>query len=159
MEPLSIVVAMTPDRVIGKDGGLPWHIPEDLRHFREVTTGHSIIMGRKTHDSIGRALPGRQNIIITRRTGARFEGCEVVDTLEGAIKLARRGGDLEPMVIGGASIYRLALPLCTRIYLTEVAQEVDGDTFFPEIDWAEWKEAARRFGRGVTYRTMDRQCT
>jgi dihydrofolate reductase len=160
MEQLAIVVAMNAERVIGKAGGLPWHIPEDLKHFRQVTTGHSIIMGRKTHDSIGRALPGRQNIVISRRMNAQFVGCEVVDTLEGAIKLARRHGDDEPMVIGGASIYVLALPLCTRIYLTEVNQQVDGDTFFPEIDFSQWHETARRFGdSGVTFKTLERRCT
>ena len=160
MEPLSIVVAMTPDRVIGKNGGLPWHIPEDLKHFRSVTMGHPIIMGRVTHDSIGRALPGRDNIVISRRTGARFEGCKVVDSLEDAIKLARRSGDPEPMIIGGASIYTLALPLCTRIYMTEVKQQVDGDTFFPELDLSQWRESARRFGEsGVTFKTLERRCT
>ncbi len=159
MEPLSIIVAMNADRVIGKAGGLPWHIPEDLKHFRRVTKGHSIIMGRKTHDSIGRALPKRQNIVISRRINARFEGCDVVDTLQGAIKLARRNGDTEPMVIGGASIYSLALPLCTRIYLTLVDQKVDGDTFFPEVDFSEWNETARRFGQGVTFKTLERRCT
>ena len=160
MEQLSIVVAMTRSAFIAKAGGLPWHIPEDLKHFRRVTTGHSIIMGRKTHDSIGRALPGRQNIVISRRMNAQFEGCEVVDTLEGAIKLARRSGDDEPMVIGGASIYTLALPLCTRIYMTEVNQPVDGDTFFPEIDLSQWRETARRFGDGgVTFKTLERICT
>jgi len=157
MDPLAIVVAMTEDRVIGKNGGLPWHLPEDLKHFREVTMGHAIIMGRKTHDSIGRALPGRENIVITRRVDARFEGCKVVDTIEGAIAAARRGGDEEPRVIGGSSIYALALPLCTRIFLSEVHQEVDGDTFFPEVDWADWTETARRFGQGVTYRTLERR--
>ena len=160
MDPLSIVVAMNQDRVIGKDGGLPWHIPEDLKHFREVTTGHAIIMGRVTHDSIGRPLPNRHNIVISRRMNAQFAGCDTVDTLEGAIKLARRQGDTEPMIIGGASIYTLALPLCTRIYMTEVDMQVDGDTFFPEIDLSEWRETARRFGRsGVTFKTLERICT
>jgi len=152
---LALVVAMTPDRVIGLDGDMPWHIPEDLRHFRRVTMGHAIIMGRKTHESIGRALPGRQNIVITRQKDAHFEGCEVVHSLEEAIALARANGDLEPRVVGGGAIYALALPHATKLFLTEVDMSVDGDTFFPEYQPERWAETDSRQGEGVLYRTLE----
>lgn len=154
--PLAIVVAMTPERVIGRDGGLPWHIPEDLRHFRRVTMGHAILMGRTTHESIGRALPGRTNVVITRQRDSTFADCAVAHSLDEAIALARNGGDDEPRVIGGGTIYALALPLATRLFLTEVQRQVDGDTFFPEVDWTEWNEVDRRQGDGVVYRTLER---
>ena len=155
--PLAIVVAMTPSRVIGKDGDLPWHIPEDLRHFRRVTMGHAILMGRTTHESIGRALPGRTNVVITRQRDKTFEGCLVAHGLQEAIDMARSGGDEEPRVIGGGAIYALALPLATRLLLTEVQMDVQGDTFFPEIDWNEWEEVDCRTGDGVRYRTLERK--
>jgi len=156
MQPLAIVVAMTPDRVIGKDGDLPWHIPEDLRHFRRVTMGHAILMGRTTHESIGRALPGRTNVVITRQTDSAFAGCAVAHSIEEAIAIARAGGDDEPRIIGGGTIYEQALPLATRLYLTEVQMDVEGDTFFPEVDWSQWREADRREGDVVVYRTLER---
>ena len=154
--PLALVVAMTPDRVIGLNGDLPWHIPEDLKHFRRVTMGHAIIMGRVTHESIGRPLPGRQNIVITRQGGAHFDGCQVAGSLDEALKLAREAGDDEPRVVGGGAIYALALPLATKLFLSEVDMDVSGDTYFPEIDPGEWTEVDRREGQGVVYRTMER---
>jgi dihydrofolate reductase len=154
--PLAIVVAMTTERVIGLNGSMPWHIPEDLRHFRRVTMGHAIIMGRTTHESIGRALPGRTNVVITRQRDRTFAGCEVAHSLDAAIAIARDGGDEEPRIIGGGTIYALALPLATRLILTEVGLKVAGDTFFPDVDWAEWTEVARRPGEGVVYRTLER---
>ena len=154
--PLAMVVAMTPDGVIGLDGDMPWHIPEDLKHFRRVTMGHAIIMGRVTHESIGRALPGRQNIVITRQEGATFEGCDVVNTLESAIDMARQAGDEEPRIVGGGAIYALALPLATKLFLTEIKMDVAGDTFFPSYDPDEWSEVDRREGEGVVYRTLER---
>ena len=154
--PLAMVVAMTPDRVIGMDGDMPWHIPEDLKHFRRVTMGHAIIMGRVTHESIGRALPGRQNIVITRQQDAAFEGCDVVNSLDAAIAAAREAGDAEPRIVGGGAIYEMALPLATKLFLTEVAMDVAGDTFFPAYDPDEWTEVDRREGEGVVYRTLER---
>ena len=150
-----MVVAMTADRVIGKDGGMPWHIPEDLKHFRRVTMGHAIIMGRKTHESIGRALPRRRNIVITRQQGAAFEGCDVAHSIEDAIAMARAGGDDEPRIVGGGVIYELALPLATKLYVSEVALDVDGDTHFPPFDPEQWTETERRAGEGVVYRTLE----
>ena len=150
-----MVVAMTADRVIGKDGGMPWHIPEDLKHFRRVTMGHAIIMGRKTHESIGRALPRRRNIVITRQRDAVFEGCDVAHSIEDAIAMARAGGDDEPRIVGGGVIYELALPLATKLYVSEVALDVDGDTHFPPFDPEQWTETERRAGEGVVYRTLE----
>jgi dihydrofolate reductase len=155
MSPLALVVAMTADRVIGKDGGMPWHIPEDLKHFRRMTMGHSIIMGRKTHQSIGRALPRRRNIVITRNPDAQFEGCDVAHSLDEAIVMARAGGDDEPRIVGGGAIYELALPLATKLIVTEVGMTVDGDTHFPVYDPARWTETERREGEGVVYRTLE----
>jgi len=156
MLPLALVVAMTPDRVIGLNGDMPWHIPEDLKHFRRVTMGHTIIMGRKTHESIGRALPRRQNIVITRNKDARFEGCTVAHSLEEAIQLARDTGDDEPRVIGGGTIYTLALPIATKLFLSEVELDVEGDTYFPSFERADWTEVASKQGDGVIYRTLER---
>jgi len=156
VKPLAIVVAMAENRVIGKDGGLPWHIPEDLEHFRRVTTPHAIIMGRKTHLSIGKALPGRRNIVITSKPEQIAPGCEVASSLEAAIELARTEDDA-PRIVGGAQVYAAALPLATQIFLTEVSREVEGDTLFPAIDEADWVESERREGDGVVYRTLVRR--
>ena len=151
-----MVVAMTADRVIGLNGDMPWHIPEDLKHFRRVTMGHAIIMGRVTHESIGRALPRRQNIVITRQQDATFDGCDVVNTLDAAISMAREAGDDEPRIVGGGAIYALAMPLATKLFITEVDMDVAGDTFFPNHDPDEWTEIERREGTGVVYRTLER---
>ena len=143
MRELALVVAMNQERVIGVDGGLPWHFSEDLKHFRRITTGHCIIMGRKTWDSLPRALPHRKNIVITRNTELVAQGAVVVSSLEDALVLAQE--DVCPMIIGGATIYDLALPHATIIYLTNVDTKVQGDTFFPVLG-AEWTEISRRKG-------------
>lgn len=153
--PLALVVAMARGGVIGKDGDLPWRISEDMRHFKRVTMGHAIIMGRKTHASIGRPLPGRRNIVVSRSAGA-FEGCESATSLEEAIAMARTS-DGEPRVIGGATIYEQALPLATRIFLTEIQRQFEGDTFF-RFDRAGWREVERREGEtdGVEFVVLER---
>lgn len=156
-EPLALVVAVSANGVIGRDGGLPWHLPEDLRHFRRVTIGHAIIMGRRTWDSIGRPLPRRRSIVVTRQRGLEIPGCEVAHSLDEAIALARAGGDAEPRVVGGAALYQAALPLATRLYLTRVLREVQGDTFFPELDLARWQETERHEGAGAVYLTLERR--
>ena len=156
MKPLVIVVAMANHRVIGAGGTLPWHIPEDLKHFRRITTGHAIIMGRKTHQSIGRALPDRRNIVITSDPSLVAPGCEVAASFEDAVTMARRSDD-SPRVVGGAKVYAAALPLATELRLTEVHRDVDGDTLFPPLDETEWTEAERVEGDGVTYRTLRRK--
>ena len=156
--PLAMVVAMNADRVIGVDGDLPWRIREDLRHFRRVTMGHAILMGRKTWDSIGRPLPGRRNIVISRNRELKIDGAEVVHGLAQAIGLAIQGGDSEPRIIGGATLYEAALPITSRLFLTEVDRVVEGDTFFPDFDRTQWREISRRAGEteGVMFLELER---
>ena len=137
---ISIVVAASANNVIGVNGQLPWRLPEDLQHFKQITMGKPMIMGRTTFESIGRALPGRQSIVLSRQTGFEAEGCDVVTTVEDAIKAA--GDAEEVMIIGGGEIYRQFLPQADRIYLTRVQAEVDGDTLFPEIELDEWEVVA-----------------
>lgn len=155
--PLTLVVAVADDGAIGLRGRLPWRIPEDLKHFKRATMGHAIIMGRKTWDEVGRPLPGRRNIVVSRQAGLRLEGAEVVGSLEAAIALARQT-DPEPCVIGGSAIYAEALPLATKILLTEVHREVEADTFFPPFDRSAWRETARRRGEteDVEFVTLER---
>lgn len=137
---ITLVVAMDARRGIGIDNKLPWHLPEDLAHFKRVTLGHPIIMGRKTFDSIGRPLPGRRNIVVTRNPYWRHEGVEAVGSLEEAVALA---GDEPASVIGGAQIFEGALDLADRMIVTHIEREYDCDTFFPEIDPAKWTATAR----------------
>ncbi len=143
-EPLCLVLAVAKNGVIGKDGQVPWHVPEDLKHFRRSTTGHAVIMGRKTWDEVGKPLPNRRNIVVSRNAALRLDGAEVVPSLEEAIALARTT-DAEPRVIGGAEIYRLALPLATRVLLTEIQLEPEGDTFYT-LDHSGFRETERRAG-------------
>jgi dihydrofolate reductase len=138
---VSIIVATDEQRGIGLRGTLPWRLPEDLRRFKALTMGSPIIMGRRTHDSIGRALPGRHNIVISRRARLRIEGCTVVDSLAAALVAA--GTVPRVFVIGGAEIYRLALPIAETLHLTRVHAIVGADAFFPVLDSAEWLEVAR----------------
>ncbi len=137
---VTIVVAISENHVIGKDNKLLWHLPADLKHFKDITTGHSIIMGRKTYESVGKPLPKRRNIIITRQA-ISIEGCEVVNSVEAALELCK--GEQEVFIVGGAEIYRQSLNLTDRIYLTIVHQTFEGDSFFPEIDPKQWKEVSR----------------
>ncbi|PIW26804.1 MAG: hypothetical protein COW30_13185 [Rhodospirillales bacterium CG15_BIG_FIL_POST_REV_8_21_14_020_66_15] len=142
---VTLVVAMAENRCIGRDGGLPWHISTDLKRFKAVTMGHPMIMGRKTYLSIGRVLPGRPNIIVTRDRGFRVDGAEVVHSLEDALAAAAAHGTGEVMVIGGAEIFAQALPLADRLDICLVHADVPGDTFFPEIDAAHWIETSRTY--------------
>jgi len=137
---VSDVVAISENHVIGKDNKLLWYLPNDLKHFKEITTGHTIIMGRKTYESVGKPLPKRRNIIITRQD-IIIEGCEVVNSIEAALALC--AGEDEVFIVGGAEIYKLAMHLTNRIYLTIVHKKFDGDSFFPEINKQEWKEVSR----------------
>ena len=144
---LSLMVAKASNRVIGRNNKLPWYLPNDLKYFKQVTFGKPVIMGRKTWDSLGKPLPGRTNIVITRQPDFQAEGAKVVATLEEAVTMAENvafiEGQDEAVVMGGAEIYALALPKTDRLYLTEVHAEVDGDTWFPEYDTSEWKEIGR----------------
>lgn len=145
---LSIICAMDENLVIGRKNSLPWHLPEDLKHFKRTTMGNCIIMGRKTFESIGRPLPGRTNIIVTRNRDYEVENARVVDSLGDAIELAENishiDGSDEAFVIGGAELYKHALPLAERLHLTMVHAEVEGDTYFPAIDTSEWLEVSRQ---------------
>ncbi len=135
---ISMIVGMAQNRVIGKDNQLPWHLPADLAWFKKTTMGKPIIMGRKTYESIGKPLPGRQNIVITRSKGLSFNGCDVVNSPSEAIALVTDEPEL--MVIGGALIYELFLPMAERLYITQVHTKVAGDAFFPDYEAAsEWK--------------------
>ena len=137
---ISIVVATSANNVIGVDGGLPWHLPEDLKRFRQITMGKPMIMGRATFESIGRALPGRKSIVLTRQPDFEAEGCVVAPSIEAALKAA--GDADEVMVIGGGEIYRQFLARADRIYLTRLQAELEGDTTFPELDMDEWEVVA-----------------
>ncbi len=144
---LCLIVAMARNRVIGRGGEMPWHLPADLRHFKAVTMGKPLIMGRKTFQSIGRPLPGRTNIVVTRRPDFTIEGIltctDWAATVALAGEIAQRDGVDEIMVIGGGEIYALALPRADRIYLTEVQIDAAGDTVFPEIESGAWRERSR----------------
>lgn len=129
---LSIIAAIAKNGVIGNQGKLPWHLPEDLKHFKETTLGHPIVMGRKTFESIGKPLPGRENIVLTRDQTFQGKGVTVIHSLADAIE---NHPDEEIFVIGGAEIYQLALPLADKLYLTLIDQEFPGDTYFPAIDF------------------------
>lgn len=135
---ISLIAAMAENGVIGRGGQLPWRLKADLTRFKQLTMGHSVIMGRKTWESIGRPLPGRRMIVVTRQVGYGAEGIEVASSLEAALEAARAAGDEEAFVIGGADIYRQALPLVDRLYMTLVLAEVEGDTKFPAVDWDLW---------------------
>jgi dihydrofolate reductase len=136
---LSLVVAMDANRGIGIDNKLPWHLPEDLAHFKRVTMGHPIVMGRKTFESIGRPLPGRRNIIVTRNADWRHEGVETAGSLEEAVALV---GDDSASIIGGAQIFAEALAVADRLIVTHIDKVYACDTFFPEIDHATWTAVA-----------------
>jgi dihydrofolate reductase len=155
--PLALIVAVARNGVIGKDGTLPWHVSEDLKHFKKTTTGHAIIMGRNTHESIGRALPRRRNIVVTRAANAVFPGCEIAHSLEEAIALARTTDEC-PFIIGGASLYEEALPIATELHLTTIDEDVAGDTYFPE-DLSAFEEVQSWDGEttGVVFRVLRRR--
>ncbi len=140
---LSLIVAVAENHVIGNNNQLIWHLPNDLKQFRRLTTGHCIIMGRKTFESIGKPLPNRTSVIISRNPAFKIEGCITVDSLENAISEAKKIENEEAFIIGGAEIYRLSLPLVDKIYLTEVHHSFEGDTTFPEIDKSIWQETHR----------------
>jgi dihydrofolate reductase len=141
---LSIIVATAEQGVIGKDNQLIWHLPEDLKMFRRLTTGHVIIMGRKTFESIGKPLPNRTSIIISRNTDYQVEGCIVVGSLEEAIEKAKEIESEEAFIIGGAQIYALALDMADTVYLTQVHHNFEGDVFFPVLDTNIWTETERK---------------
>lgn len=139
---LSLIVAADEANVIGAKNALPWYLPADLQHFKTVTMGHPIIMGRKTHESIGKALPGRQNIVITHQEGFAAPSCDVVPSLDVAIAKAEEIGAEEAFIIGGGQIFAESMGLADRLYLTRVHHRFPGDIVFPAIDLAQWKEVS-----------------
>lgn len=141
---LAIIVAAARNGVIGNNNQLPWHLPQDLKYFKSITLGKPVIMGRKTYESIGRPLPGRTNIVVTRNTDWQVDGVVVVNSLEQALVEARRAlaeniEVSEAMIIGGAEIYRSALPLVDRVYLTQVDVDAEGDAYFPALSETQWQ--------------------
>lgn len=136
MKNLSLIVAYADDRVIGLNNQLPWHLPEDLKRFKALTMGHHIIMGRKTFESLGRLLPGRTTVIVTRDKNYQVAGAKIAHDMHQALDLC--GDDNEPFLIGGAEMYALGLPLVTKLYITQVHTQVAGDAFFPAWDVANW---------------------
>jgi dihydrofolate reductase len=141
MSEIALIVAASENNVIGRKGAMPWRLPADLAHFKRTTMGKQIVMGRRTFEAIGRALPGRRNIVVTRRTNVQADGIQITPSLEGALVLA--GDAPEVMIIGGGELYRTALPLAQRIYLTRVQATITGDTVFPELNAEEWREVSR----------------
>jgi len=138
---ISIIVAIGENRVIGKNNQLIWHLPADLKRFKQLTMGHAMIMGRKTFDSIGKALPGRTTVIITRQKDYKKENCLVAESLEKAIALCKN--DPEIFIIGGAQVFEKAIPITDKIYLTQIHQSFDGDVFFPGLEKEKWKIESR----------------
>lgn len=158
---VSLIVAMGENNVIGVNGAMPWRLSADLKRFKRVTMGHPLVIGRKTHNSIGRLLPGRQTIIISRNSQLKIPGAAVVASLEEAIRVAGKCEEL--FVAGGGEIYRLALPIAKRIYLTRVAANIPGDTTFPPLNAAEWRlidqefhPADERNDHAMTFEVLER---
>src|SRR6188768_2984929 len=143
---VSLIAALTENHVIGKNNDLPWSLPDDMKYFMQTTTGHVVIMGRKNYESLPpkfRPLPNRLNIIITRQKNFNAPGCTMVNSLEAGVRIAESAKEKELFIIGGAEIFKLALPIANRLYLTEIKANMEGDVFFPEFDKA-WKETSRQ---------------
>lgn len=144
---ISLIAALSENRVIGKNNDLPWYLPDDMKYFMQTTKGHHTIMGRKNYDSIPekfKPLPNRTNIVVTHQTDFKAPGCLVVNTLERGLEIARHNGEPETFIIGGSEIYKLSIPYANRLYLTEIHAVIEGDTFFPEVNKNEWKENSRK---------------
>lgn len=140
---ISAIVATAKNNIIGKDNGIPWYLPADLKYFKKTTLHHHIIMGRNSFESIGRPLPKRTNIIVTRNQFYIASNCIIVHSIQEGLEVAQQNGETEAFIIGGAQIYKQSLDLIDRLYLTEVDLDVEGDTAFPEIDESEWIEISR----------------
>jgi dihydrofolate reductase len=161
---ISLIVAMDEQRGIGHHGSLPWRLATDMKRFKAITMGHHLIMGRKTYETIRRPLPGRRMIIITRNKAYEADGCIITGSLDEALRLAEQGGEGEVLVIGGGEIYRRALPLVNKIYLTTVHAHVPADVFFPELKFDEWREirreeipAGEKDSYPTTFRILERE--
>lgn len=150
-----IVAAVARNGVIGVGGRLPWRIPEDLARFKRLTMGNALVMGRATFESIGRPLPGRSNIVLTRRPGWSHDGVDTADSLEAAREIATSRGQ-KVFIAGGAEVYRTALAIADRMELTQVDAEPEGDTTFPDVDWSQWQLTNREPHQGFAFVTYDR---
>ena len=152
---ISLIAALSRNRVIGVNGGLPWHLPDDSKHFRRTTMGKPVIMGRVNWESLAKPLDGRENIVVTRQRDYEAAGCTVVHSIEAALEVAKRAAEI--MIIGGQDIYAATLPLADRMILTFVDAELEGDTYFPEFDDADWLEVERHeLGGSPRYRNVSR---
>lgn len=143
---ISLIAALTRNRVIGVNNGLPWHLPDDMKYFMQTTKGHHVVMGRKNYESIPekfRPLPNRTNMVVTRQPKLTLPGCTVVHSVQEAVEIAKGAGEQELFIIGGSAIYQLGLPMAYRLYLTEIKAELAGDTHFPELNGKEWREKSR----------------
>lgn len=156
---ISAIVALGKNNVIGRNNALPWNLPADLRHFKELTKGKPIIMGSKTFESIGKALPQRDNIVLTMDSDYKAPGCKLANSLQQALQLAEQSemgkASGEAMICGGASVYRQLLPLTNRMYLTFIEHDFEGDTYFPEFDKTEWQETERKAHKADTQNPYD----
>jgi dihydrofolate reductase len=153
---VTIAAAVAANGVIGRDGGLPWHLPEDLRHFKRLTKGHVLVTGRRTFESIGRPLPERTTVVVTRQPDWHAEGVLTAPDVPDALALAAQI-DEQVFVIGGHEVFRLALPVADRMVITQVHDRPDGDTVFPPVDWARWREVEREAYDGFDIVTFDRR--
>ena len=151
---ITVLAAVGANRAIGRNGDMPWHLPQDLAHFKATTMGHTMVMGRKTYDAIGRALPGRRTIVITRQKGWHAPGVEVAHSLADALALA---GPTEVFVIGGGQVYQEAMPFADQMMLTEIEQSPEADVFFPEFDLDHWHEVVRERHDGFAFVTYVRR--
>ncbi len=145
---ISLIAALSENRVIGKNNDLPWQLPDDMKYFMQTTKGHHTIMGRKNYDSIPekfKPLPNRTNIVVTHQQGFPAPGCIVVNSLDKGLEIARANGERETFIIGGSEIYKLAMPYADRLYLTEIHAVIEGDTYFPDVNPTEWIETSRRY--------------
>jgi dihydrofolate reductase len=150
-----IIAAVGRNGVIGVDGGLPWRIPEDMARFKEITMGNALVMGRATFDSIGRPLPGRTNIVLTRRSNWSHDDVEVAGSVDEALAIAASRGQ-DAYIAGGAEVYGQTLAIADRLEITEVDLSPEGDTWFPPVDWSQWREVARQTHPGFTFVTYER---
>ena len=154
MTRITLLAALGRNRVIGRGGDMPWHLPEDLRHFKHTTLGPAMVMGRKTFESIGRVLPGRRTIVITRQQGWSHPGVETAHSLAEALSLAGPGDEV--FIVGGGEVYAEAMPFAQRMVLTEVADSPEGDTYFPKWSASEWREVSRQPHEGFEIATYER---
>ena len=153
---VTLVAAVAANGVIGRDGGLPWHLPDDLAHFKRLTFGHVLVMGRRTYESIGRPLPGRTTIVVTSQPGRTADGVEVAAGLDEALAQAERI-DEQIFVVGGSRVFAEALPVADRMALTWVDQDPEGDTYFPPVDWSQWQEVRREARPGLAFVDYERR--